>query len=378
MRTEHHALLPATPGARHELVSLHFGASHGTPGAGPKVLIQASLHADEVPGMLVAHHLRSRLAALDAAGQVSGEVVLVPAANPLGLGQWMLRSPQGRFDWASGENFNRQFADLTQAVLGRCADRLGADAAANVALVRAALRDAVAALPAATPLEHLRRTLLGLAIDADAVLDLHCDGQALLHLYTTHATWAPHGELLARCIGADVALLAGRSGGDPFDEACSMVWADLAERLGPARPLPPACMAATIELRGEHDVDHALASRDAEAILVYLHHRGAVRLDPPPPLPSSCCEPTPLAGSIPLHAPHGGVLVFVCDLGQRVRRGQPLAEVIDPITGVASVIAAPVDGLFFARECKRFAMAGMPIGKVAGHEALRHGALLSP
>ena len=373
MRIEHHPLIPAAPGAHLELVSLH----HGTPGAGPKVLIQASLHADEVPGMLVAHHLRECLAALDAEGRVTGEVVLVPAANPIGLNQWMLRAPQGRFEWSSGENFNRQFADLTPAVLDRVGDRLGADAAANVLLVRGALREAVAALPAATPLEQLRRTLLGLAIDADAVLDLHCDGEALLHLYTTHGTWSPHGELLARSIGAEVALLAGRSGGDPFDEACSMVWTDLAERLGPQRPLPPSCMAATIELRGEHDVDHALAARDAEAIVNYLHHRGAVRLDVAPALPATCCEPTPLAGSMPMHAPHGGVLVFLRGIGERVKHGDRLAEVIDPISGVATPVVAPVDGLFFARECKRFAVAGMNIGKVAGREALRSGSLLS-
>jgi predicted deacylase len=373
MRTELHPLLPATPGSRHELVSLHFGQ----PGAGPKVYIQASLHADEVPGMLVAHHLRSRLAALDAAGQVTGEVVLVPAANPVGLGQWMLRSLQGRFEWGSGENFNRHFTDLTQAVIDGCGDRLGADAGANVAVVRAALRDAVRQLPASTPLDDLRRTLLGLAIDADVVLDLHCDGEALLHLYSTHAGWETGGELLARCLGAEVALLAGRSGGDPFDEACSMLWPDLAERLGASKPLPPSCLAATIELRGEGDVTHELAVRDAEAIVGYLHHRGAVRLDPAPALPPQVCEPTPLAGSMPLHAPHGGVLVFLRDVGSRVHQGDPLAEIIDPITGAASVLASPVDGLFFARERKRFAVAGMPVGKVAGREALRSGSLLS-
>jgi uncharacterized protein len=373
MRTESHLLLPATPGSRHELISLHFGQ----PGAGPKVYIQASLHADEVPGMLVAHHLRSRLAALDAAGQVTGEVVLVPAANPLGLGQWMLRSLQGRFEWGSGENFNRHFADLTQAVIDRCGDRLGSDAGVNVALVRTALRDAVAQLPASTPLDDLRRTLLGMAIDADVVLDLHCDGEALLHLYSTHAGWKAGGELLTRCLGAEVALLAGRSGGDPFDEACSMLWPDLAERLGPSKPLPPSCLAATIELRGEGDVTHELAVRDAEAIIGYLHHLGAIRLDPAPELPLSVCEPTPLAGSMPLHAPHGGVLVFLRDVGVRVQRDEPLAEIIDPITGLSSVLTSPVDGLFFARERKRFAVAGMPVGKVAGREALRQGSLLS-
>ena len=59
MKTVTHALIPATPGTRQELVSLHFG----TPGAGPKVYIQGGLHAEEVPGLLVAHHLRGLLTA---------------------------------------------------------------------------------------------------------------------------------------------------------------------------------------------------------------------------------------------------------------------------------------------------------------------------
>ena len=76
MKTVTHALIPATPGTRQELVSLHFG----TPGAGPKVYIQGGLHAEEVPGLLVAHHLRGLLAAAEAEGRLLGEVVLVPAA----------------------------------------------------------------------------------------------------------------------------------------------------------------------------------------------------------------------------------------------------------------------------------------------------------
>lgn len=373
MRTQTHLLPSATPGTRHEWVSLHYGAS----GRGLKVAIQASLHADEVPGMLVAHHLRTRLAELETQGRVHGEVVLVPAANPLGLGQWLLRSPQGRFEWHTGENFNRHFADLTVAVFDRVGAELGSDPAANVAQVRAALRECVDALPATTPLEHLRRALLGLAADADVVLDLHCDGQALLHLYTTDATWPSRGELLAQSLGAEVALLAGRSGGEPFDEACSMLWCDLAARLRPDQPLPAACLAATIELRGEHDVSHALASRDAEAIVAYLHHIGVVALDPPPPLPEGRCEPTPLAGSMPMRAPHGGVVVLLRDIGSRVRVGEPVFEIIDPVSGQASVVPSPVDGLFFAADCKRFAVAGMTLGKVAGRERLREGSLLS-
>jgi len=373
MRQTLHTLPSATPGSQHTLASLHYG----TPGAGPKVYIQASLHADEVPGMLVAHHLRGRLAELEAQGCFTGEVVLVPAANPIGLAQRVLHGHQGRFDLASGENFNRQFTDLTEKVATRVEGRLGSDAAANVALVRVALGEAIAEMPGTTPLQALRRLLMGLAADADVVLDLHCDGQAVLHFYTTPATWPQAGELLARCLGAEAVLLAERSGGDPFDEACSMLWPDLARRLGPAHPLPPACLAATIELRGEADVTHPLARRDAEAIVLYLHARGVIHLPAAPELPPLRCEATPLAGSIPIDAPHGGVLVFHREPGEWVKRGDLIADLIDPIQGEVTPLTSPVDGHFFARDLRRFATAGMPIGKVAGRQALRQGSLLS-
>lgn len=375
MHTVRHVLASATPGTTHELLSLHYG----TAGQGPKVAIQGSLHADEVPGMLVAFHLRRHLDALEAAGRLTGEVVLVPMANPLGVGQWVLHGYQGRFELGSGENFNRHYADLTNAVLDAVMDQLGADPVRNVARVRGALRDAVAALPATSPLQSLRKTLLGLAIDADVVLDLHSDGEALLHLYTTPQTWAHGGELLARCIGAEVALLSERSGGDPFDEACSMVWPQLAERLGPAKPLPPSCLAATIELRGEADVRHDLAAADAQGIVDFLIQRGVVAPEGgvKPPLPPLKRPPTPLAGSIPLVAPQGGMVVFLQTPGTPVQAGQPLVDLIDPLSGAVTTLTAPVEGLFFARDLRRFAVAGMSLGKVAGREATRQGALLS-
>ena len=50
MRTEQIALSPLAPGASLSLTVQRFGAE----GARPQVYIQASLHADEIPGMIVA------------------------------------------------------------------------------------------------------------------------------------------------------------------------------------------------------------------------------------------------------------------------------------------------------------------------------------
>ena len=71
--------LGGSAGTRHELLVRRYG----TPGARPKVYVQAGLHADEMPGVLTAHHL---CGLLDGAA-VTGEVVVLPLANPLGLAQ---------------------------------------------------------------------------------------------------------------------------------------------------------------------------------------------------------------------------------------------------------------------------------------------------
>src|SRR5690349_21184833 len=91
--------------AAYQLTSYHYGSA----GSGKKVYIQASLHADEVPPMLVAHFLRRELERLDGDGRIHGEVILVPAANPIGLSQVVHGMPLGRFDLGTGVNFNRGF-----------------------------------------------------------------------------------------------------------------------------------------------------------------------------------------------------------------------------------------------------------------------------
>ncbi len=371
MKTVHHALTHNTPGVSIELQSLHFG----TPGKGPKATLQAALHADEIPGLLVAHHLRARLAALEAEGRILGEVVLVPVANPIGLTQRVLQAVEGRFDLATGENFNRRYADLFDAVAAKVDGQLTFDASHNVALIRDALREAASALPERSALESLRRTLLALSVDADIVLDLHCDSEAVLHVYTETSVW-PQVEPLARLLGCEAALLAEVSGDHPFDEACSTLWPRLAARFGSDTPIPSACVAVTVELRGEADVAHGFAERDALALIDYLAWQGVIA-GAPAELPPARCDATPLAGSIPVNAPHGGVVVYLREVGAKVSAGEHLADLIEPMTGLVTPLLSPVDGVFYARETRRFVPAGAGVLRVAGREALRQGNLLT-
>ena len=349
-----------------------FGTTHtiavrryGRPGARPQAYIQAGLHADEVPGMLTAAHLCDRLAAVDPAEFV-GEVIIVPVANPIGLSQRVLGTSVGRFDLGDGLNFNRGYPVLRPVITP------GTDAAANVALIRAALAHAHDALPRLTPAEHLKHALLSWALQADIVLDLHCDGEATMHLYALSPS-AATAAALAGFLGADPVLLAEESGDNPFDEAASRPWLDLAREY-PDAPIPQACFACTVELRGGTDVSDVLAAEDSSALLAFLRHQGVLTGATAAP---SGPDPTPLAGVEPVVAPEAGIVAYRVAIGTHVTAGTVLLEIVDPTTGVRAPVMAQRDGLFFARAGARFAPAGRRIGKIATAVAFRTGKLLT-
>lgn len=372
MQTRFHTL-PASAGTARQLRSLHFGC--GLPG--PKTYIQAALHADEVPALLVAHHLLAQLSALEAAGQIQGQVVLVPMANPIGLAQELQGSHFGRFDFGSGLNFNRNFRHFTPALIPRLEGRLGADAASNVALVRAQSL-ALLAPPEGTvetEAQALKRLLQTLAVDADTVLDLHCDNQAVMHVYCGTPLAEPTRALATR-LGAQALLSCRESGDDPFDESLSRHWWELAEHFGARFPIPTACLSTTVELRGETQVDDALAGHDASAIIDFLRDRGQIA-GTPAPLPEALCEVTPLEAVQPLHAPHAGVLIFHKAPGDVVQAGELVLEVLDPHTDERTPVHAKTSGLLFARVSRRWAGTGMRLAKIAGTQPLRSGKLLS-
>jgi hypothetical protein len=310
----------------------------------------------------------------DAEDQLRGYVTILPFANPIGLGQVLHGDHSGRFDFYDGRNFNRDYPDLTNAAGALIGDRLGPDASANVDLIRAAL---VAALDAARPegpADTLRHRLLRLAVGADVVLDLHCDGEAEVHLYTQPASI---GRMLplAAFTGCRAVLLADESGGHPFDEALSRPWIELARRF-PDVPIPAACATCTLELRGRSDVCRDLGAHDAEALYNYLVQIGVV--DGSVNLPELNCSPTPLAGSEALTAPAAGLLSYRAKLGAHVAAGEIVAEITDLPTGHVTPVRARTSGIFYARPATRIAEVAKRLGKIAGAEPFRGGLLLSP
>jgi predicted deacylase len=369
-----HPLVSPSLGSFKTLSSFHFGK----PGLGSKIYIQASLHAEELPGMLVAHHLRALLDAADSANQLQCEIVLVPVANPIGLAQRIDHKPMGRFELDTSENFNRFYPDLAAEVEPAVRDKLGTDAQANVVTVRHAMGAYLNNWQPATELQSLRRTLLQLAHDADYMLDLHCDCEGVLHFYTEEACW-PRMAPLAHFLGAQAILLAKSSGNRPIDECLSGAWWQLADRLkanGIDAPLTQGCHSTTIELRGELDVRHDLALFDAGAIINWMRHIGALTDQSADAVPAALCPATPLAGSETLRAPAAGLVVFAVEPSQVLAVGDLVVEVIDPIANQVHRVTAGVAGVFYARIRDRYITAGGELGKIAGAVAFRSGELL--
>lgn len=345
----------------------------GRQGARPKAYLQAGLHADELPGMLALRTLIDLLTERAARGAILGEIVIIPAANPIGLSQHKGDMLIGRSDLASDRNFNRGFPDLAALAQHSLGD---APRETSVDAIRAAMGDGLGALSPSDGVDALQQVLMAHAFDADIVLDVHADNEALLHLYTLPQFW-PAAHDLAAELDARAVLLCEDSGGASFDEALSAPWLRLA-RAWPEATVPAACFAATVELRSNNDVDADLAARDARALLRFLQRRGVVAGEAGA-LPRLLCKATDLAAMQQVKAPIEGLVVYRRRLGDSVRAGDVVAEIVSPF-GPRAEVLAQTDGLLFARHNQPWAWPGRIIGKIAGDQPLpdRVGNLLSP
>jgi hypothetical protein len=195
-----------------------------------------------------------------------------------------------------------------------------------------------------------------------------------MHIYVGTSLW-PSARDLSAWLGAEATLLADDSGVTPFDEACSRIWWTLAARF-PDHPVPPACLAATVELRGQTDLSHALAAEDAGNIVRFLAGRGLVqgKTEPVEP-PALKHEATPLRAVEHVKAPAPGVVVYRKQPGDMISAGEVVAEVVNPLPSESAerihALRAAADGLLFARSADRFARPGRILAKIAGQTPLR-------
>jgi len=310
-------------------------------GRGPKVHLQAGVHADEIAGMLVLHLLMQRLRVAEAEGRLKGSVTVVPQANPLGIGQFRQGRILGRYHDATGHNFNRGFDQ-------------------SAAMQRSM-----------TNVQQWQKKLLQLAASADVMLDLHTDDEALPYLYVHRSFW-PRGRELAAAMKMDLAIIWEDGGDGSFEESIIAPW--LREGRTDQR------MAATLELRGQGDVNDRFAEQDAQGLYAWLCGYGVIdEALTPADWPVDAVEMGHMETII---APQPGVLIFEKELGDIVEEGQRFARILrrpgDPSSEV--VLYAEQTGRLVTRFRDRLIAQGMGVAKFTGSRVSRnwHGGLLDP
>lgn len=335
-----------TAGVFYELAVYRFAGSN--PDA-PTAYIQAALHGGEFPGVAAIHELMPLLARAEAEGRIRGSITVVPWANPIGRGQYLLGDQQGRFHLGTRANFNRDFPllDLPDTSL------LGP--------------------PAASADQRLKQLLLKLSVGHDIVLDLHCDDEGVPYLYVPEALW-PAMQDCAAAMDVDAVILWGGSSGASFDEA------SLAPHLQTAGERLERFVVTTVEYRGVLDVDAALAAADAKGLYRLLVARGVVADD-------AVSKPAAFGGLVGpidhvemIAAPRAGMIFYDVGPGDRVKKGDRLARIVHTpgeADGAVDVVA-PQPGFVLTRRAQRSVRTGEDLLKLVGeHRSLdaRSGAL---
>ncbi|GGX42068.1 succinylglutamate desuccinylase/aspartoacylase family protein [Saccharospirillum salsuginis] len=362
MKTKRIPIPSPAPGHERFLTVHEFGQGEH------KAYLQAGLHADEWPGMLALQHLMERLIALEADGQLTQRIVLVPYANPIGLNQRLFGKFPGRFDAVTGQNFNRGMAIDSDDLIDRVRSELSDDGEANDRIVRATLRQMVEEQSPAYEIEWLHRTLLGLSLDATVMLDLHCDYDAMPHVfYGDHQR--DQGARLGDCLGFPIRLEEDVRGVVAFDGTHTQPWVCLSEATG--KPFSRPCFAATLELRGQYDVSDDLARRDAEGILAFLESEGFVRdsgAEHQPPSGLTRAINVDQVKVIPATA--NGLVTYHKELGSRVETGDHLADIVvlDADGPKRLAVTAPTGGVFFSRTHSHLVYPGASLGMIASDE----------
>lgn len=341
-----------SPGSEAYITALHFGDE-----SLPKIYIQASLHADELPGSLACFYLHQRFLDLEAQGCLHAHIVLVPFCNPLGLAQSVNYFHLGRFHLATGQNFNRLFTvPIKQAVfaeLERNPLDLSTEAKRNTQLLRGVMAKVLTTMLPNSNVHSLHLHLLRLVHDADIALDLHCDNDAVMHMYTLPSTW-PLFEPLARYLGSQCQMLSEDSSASSFDEIFSTLWQDL-QKYFPDYPIEQGLASTTVELRGEFDLRNEYAQADADGIIEFLNQQGYLKLCSAKVMPALLNPPHPLEGLYYVPTPCSGIVVYHAKAGDWVDEGQLIAEVLNPLTLERVPVHSLYRGFVFATSGSRLA-----------------------
>ncbi len=250
-----------------------------SPNPGPIVYIQASVHGAEVQGNAVIWHLMNFFR--DA--PFKGSLTFVPMANPHALLNKTGTYTQGRFNSLSGNNWNRNYTDITKSehfTIEEFCQRFKEDSPEKIKkhfkeFLYQSLKAEQNQLKKRGPQEDRKLNLIlqELAASADIILDLHTGPVATRYLYA--------GEFekdKVKDLNFPHTLIIPNEFAGAMDEACFIPWLSLKDALNEAGlSFEVPIESYTVELGSEEVINDDLAKRDAVRILGLLQKRGLLK-----------------------------------------------------------------------------------------------------
>jgi hypothetical protein len=167
-------------------------------------------------------------------------------------------------------------------------------------------------------------------------------------------------------------MLAEDSGGGSFDEVWPAVWLRLAGEC-PDKPVPLSVVSCTLEYRGQYDTFDNLNRQDAQNLYGYFQEQGLIggKLIAQK---GEAAAATDLRATEYLRAPQAGLLAYCVELGDRVEKGDPVADLIQLDGDGAFVERTPLlagtTGQVISRKINKYVWANANVAKIVGTDIL--------
>lgn len=309
-----------TSGAKLELQIFKF---KGHDDNAPSTYIQSTIHGSEVQGYYVSLILIEYFAE----NQPTGNVTIVPIANPYGVDCKVGDYTLGKFDLNTGNNWNRKYFDYSILINKFLNKNLNKNLSDIAPLFKKEITQAIEnAL--SQPQEKTAKLALNLqymASQANIVLDLHCDTISVEHIYSPS-----YAIESAKKFGIPFIVEIKDKFFGAMDEAIFYPWVQLINAYSSTyinNVFNPDIEAFTLELGSQEIINKNQAKKQASQILSYLGSKGICNHSQNQNTKIYSCTKEDF---ISITAPQGGIIIDYAPLGKIIKPGLNLIEISSP------------------------------------------------
>ncbi|AIT08723.1 hypothetical protein LO80_01185 [Candidatus Francisella endociliophora] len=308
----------------------------------PSVYMQASMHASELQGNTVMVELLEYFKKY----QPKGDVYLIPQCNPIGKDVFIGAGHQGRFDSATGDNFNRYYnypkIDYSAFVKEHIKSSKQDYKKAFEELLQSEIKKELANEWELSRAKRLNLLMQQEALKADFVLDLHTDTDAVTYLYT-----AEFAKKSAEKFGYKHTLVIDNDKADgALDEAIFCPWWHLSQEFKKqGRNESILKEGYTLELGSEEYINFEDAKMQSQGVLNYLKSKDIIDSPFETDLLNTEIVHNDITNYKHIKAVEGGLYEWFIKAGDKFKAGDVIGQYIQTATMTKKELKMPYGGV---------------------------------